>query len=105
MENLAPLPFTADEAEDELISLATNLALQRLRDGTASNQLVAEILKQGTAKARLEKEKLRMENEHLKAKTKAIESQRNTEEFQIKVLQALHIYAPSDYTFEDDDYE
>lgn len=103
VEYRAPLPITAEEAEDQLISLATNLAISRLQDGTASNQLIAEILKLGTTKERLQKEKLRMENEHLRAKTEAIQSQRNTEEFQARVLKALHTYAPSDYVFEDDD--
>lgn len=101
----APLPFTAEETEDELILLASKLARQRLMDGTASNQLVAEILRLGTAKERLQKEKLRKENELLAAKTGAIQSQRNTDAFQQEVLRAIKSYAPPSYIEEEDDYD
>ena len=105
-ENKAPLPYTADEAEDQLVSLAVNLAMSRLQDGTASNQLIAEVLKLGTAKERLQKEKLRKENELLSAKTESIRSQKSSEAFQARVLRALHSYAPTIYTVdEEDDYE
>lgn len=99
----APLPFTAEEAEDELVYLATSLARQRLIDGTASNQLIAEVIKLGTSKERLQREKLKKENELLRAKTEAIQSQKNTEAFQARVLKALHTYAPTVYTLDDDD--
>lgn len=102
-EYRAPLPFTAEEAEEELLFLATNLARQRLIDGTASNQLISEIIKQGTTKERLQLEKLRKENELLMAKTEAIQSQKNTEEFHARVLRALHSYAPTIYSMEDED--
>lgn len=105
-EYRAPLPFTAEEAEDQMVSLAVNLAIQRLQDGTASNQLIAEVIKMGTTKERLQKEKLKKENELLTAKTEAIQSQKNSEAFQARVLKALHSYAPAIYTIdEDEDYE
>lgn len=101
-----PLPFTAEEAEDQLINSAVNLAMKRIKDETASNGLLAEIIKLGTVKERLQKEKLRKENDLLRAKTEAIKSQKNTEEFYSRVLDALHSYAPSIYSPEvDDDYE
>lgn len=102
----APLPYSADEAEDQLVSLAVNLAMERLQDGTASNQLIAEVLKLGTAKERLQKEKLRKENELLAAKTESIRAQQSSEEFQARVLRSLHSYAPTIYTIdEDSDYD
>lgn len=102
----SPLPFTAEEAEDLLINSAYNLAMKRIRDETASNGLLAEIIKMGTVKERLQKEKLQKENDLLRAKTEAIKSQKNTEEFYSRVLDALHSYAPSIYNPEvDDEYE
>lgn len=96
-EYTASLPLSADDAEDEIIGLAVNLARERLIDKTASNQLVSEIIKLGTAKERLQREKLRRENELLKAKTDAIQYGRANEEFYSRVLNALHEYAPSVY--------
>lgn len=102
----SPLPMSAEDAEDQLISLAVNLALERLQDGSASNQLISEILKLGTQKERLQKEKLKKENELLRAKTEALKSQKNSEEFYAKVLDAIHSYAPSIYNPDiDEDYE
>lgn len=102
----SPLPFTAEEAEDQLVSLAVNLAMKRLQDETASNQLIAEVLKLGTTKERLQKEKLKKENELLRAKTEALNSQKSSEEFYSRVLDALHSYAPSIYNPEaDDEYD
>ena len=70
-----PLPALDPESrENQLISLAVNLAEEKLRDGTASNQLIVHYLKLGSTKERLEKEKLEKENELLKAKTEAIKA-------------------------------
>ena len=85
--------MTPEDKEDELILLATNLAAERLRDGTASNQLIAELIRLGTTKERLQKEKLRRENEMLRAKTEAIEAQKHTDEMYKKALDAMRSYA------------
>lgn len=99
-------PVTIEDAEDQLVSLAFGLAKQRLQDGSASNQLIAEILRMGTAKEKLQKEKLRKENELLRAKTESLKSQKTTEEFYSRVLNSLHSYGPQYYTTdEDEEYE
>lgn len=107
MDYSFPPPVTSEDAEDQLISLAVGLAKQRLQDGTASNQLVAEILRLGTTKERLQKEKLRKENELLRAKTESLKSQQNTEAFYARVLDALKSYGPSFYDteYEEDEYD
>lgn len=98
--------MTPEDREDELILLATNLAEQRLRDGTASNQLIAEIMRMGTTKERLQKEKLRRENEMLRAKTEAIEAQKHTDEMYQKALDAMRSYAGlGSFGNEFDEYE
>ena len=88
-----PPAITPEDREDQLIALAVDLAEQRLRDGTASNQLIAEIMKLGTTKERLQKEKLQRENEMLRAKTEAIEAQKHTDEIYRKALDAMRSYA------------
>lgn len=101
----APPALTPEEAEDELISLAINLARQRLSDGTASNQLIAEVIKLGTSKERLQKEKLKKENELLKAKTEAIKSQKHAEELAANAINAFRSYAGIEAYEDYEDYE
>ena len=97
-----PLPALDPEArENQLISLAVNLAEEKLRDGTASNQLIVHYLKLGSTKERLEKEKLEKENELLKAKTEALESAKKSEEMYAKAIEAITRYSGH---YEDEDY-
>ena len=102
--NVGPPAMSPEDAEDELISMAVNLARQRLADGTASNQLIAEVIKLGTTKERLQKEKLRRENEMLRAKTEAIKSQKHAEELAANAIKAFRSYAGVD-VYEEEDFE
>ena len=89
-----PLPALDPEArENQMISLAVNLAEEKLRDGTASNQLIVHYLKLGSTKERLEKEKLEKENELLKAKTEALESAKRSEELYAEAIKARTRYS------------
>ena len=66
--------LTPEARENQLISLAVDLAEQQLRDGTASSQVITHYLKLGTTRERLEKELLEREVELKKAKTESIQS-------------------------------
>ena len=81
-----------EERENQMINLAVNLAEQQLRDGTASSQVITHFLKLGTTKAELEKEKLRNENEVLKAKAKSIESAEEVKVLYENALKAMRNY-------------
>lgn len=100
--------MTPEDQEDLLIALAVDVAVERLRSGTASNQLVSEIIKRGTIKERLIREKLQRENEMLRAKTEAIEASKNNGEMYMKAIKAMRQYAglpDLDYDDEcDEDY-
>lgn len=93
--------MTPEDQEDQLISLAVDLAIKRLKEGTASNQLVSELIKLGTTKERLAKEKLQRENEMLRAKTEALEAARNNGEKYAAALKAFQSY--SGFSEVDDD--
>lgn len=97
--------MTPEDREDQLIALATNLAEQRLRDGTASNQLIAEIMRLGTTKERLQKEKLQRENEMLRAKTEAIMAQKSTDQLYKRALDAMRSYAGLTVSNDFEDYD
>lgn len=87
-------PALSPEArENQLISLAVDLAEKQLRDGTASSQVITHFLKLGTTKAELEKEKLKNENILIEAKTKAIESDEKTKVDYEKVIKAMQKYS------------
>lgn len=85
--------LTPEARENQMISLAVDLAEQQLRDGTASSQVITHFLKLGTTKAELEKEKLRNENEVLKAKARTIESAEETKVLYENALKAMRNYA------------
>ncbi|MDD6881766.1 MAG: hypothetical protein PUE18_09370 [Firmicutes bacterium] len=96
-------PAISPEArENQLISLAVDLAEQQLRDGTASSQVITHYLKLGTTRERLEKEKLEEENKLLKAKTENLQSQKRVEDLYTKALNAMRKYAGQG---DEDDYE
>ena len=80
-ESLKPIrpALTPESRENQLIALAVNLAEQQLRDGTASSQVITHYLKLGSTKADLEREKLKRENELLRAKTENLESTKHIE--------------------------
>lgn len=94
-EKLDPIRRATDPAarESQLISMATNLAEQQLRDGTASSQVICHYLKLGTMEKRLEMEKLRNENKLLEAKTSALESMKNTEALYAEAIAAMKSYS------------
>lgn len=94
-------PLSPEAEENQMIALATNLAKQKLLDGTASSQLIVHYLKLADQKTQLEREKLRRENQLLEAKTDAIHSAKRDEELYAEVLDALKKYSgngdPDDY--------
>ena len=85
--------LTPEARENQMISLAVDLAEQQLRNGTASSQVITHFLKLGSMKNRLEMEKLEEENKLLKAKTESIQSQKRVEELYLEALNAMRNYA------------
>lgn len=87
-------PATTPEArENQLISLAVDLAEKQLAEGTASSQVITHYLKLGSTKERLEKEILEEQRELLKAKTDAIQSAKRVEELYTNALSAMRTYS------------
>ena len=85
--------LTPEARENQLISLAVDLAEQQLRDGTASSQVITHYLKLGSTREKLERERLQEENKLLKAKTESLQSQERSEEFYQKVMRAIKDYS------------
>lgn len=79
--------------ENQLISLAVDLAEQQLRDGTASSQVITHYLKLGSLKEKLEREKLMEENKLLKAKTESLQAMRKSDEAYLEAIKAFRNYS------------
>lgn len=88
--------------ENQLIALAIDVAERQLSEGTASAQVITHYLKLGTTKERLEKEKLARENELLRVKAEAYESQKNIETLYKDAINAMKAYSGMD---SDGDYD
>ena len=95
-------PALSPEArENQMISLAMDLAEKQLMDGTASSQLITEFVKRGSTKARIEQEILEEQKQLIEAKTQNLQSAKNIEELYVKALEAMKNYSgrgdPDDY--------
>lgn len=95
--------ITPEARENQLVSLAVNLAEKQLMDGTASSQVITHYLKLGTEKARLENERLEEENKLLRAKTKALEDAQEIKALYEDALKAMRNYGghgePDEYDY------
>lgn len=99
-------PALSPEArENQMISLAVDLAEKQLQEGTASSQVITHFLKLGTTKAQLEKEKLAKENALLTAKTESLQSERRIEELYTNAINAMRRYGGHGGEEDYDEYE
>lgn len=93
--------LTPDAKNNEMIALATDLALKQLRDGTASSQIISHFLEQGSPTAKAKREKIELENELTKAKIEALKKADNIEKLYKEALDAMKTYGGHD---DDEEY-
>ena len=94
--------LTPEARENQLISMAVDLAEQQLIDGTASSQVITHYLKLGSMKNKYEMEKLKAENDLLRAKAKSIEDQADMKQIYTDAINAMKRY--SGHGDESDEY-
>ena len=85
--------LTPEARENQLIYLATELAEQQLRDGTASSQVITHYLKLGSSKEKLEKEILERQKDLITAKTETLQSAKRIEELYSDAINAMRSYS------------
>ena len=85
--------LTPEARENQMISLAVDLAERQLQEGTASSQVITHYLKLGSMRERLEREKLEEENKLLKARTAQIQSMKRVEELYAEAIKAMRNYS------------
>lgn len=84
--------MSPEARENQLIDLAVDLAEKQLAEGTASPMVIAHYIRMGSTKERLEREKLRRENEHLRVKTESLQSAKRLEEIYKEAIDAFRDY-------------
>ena len=99
-------PATSPEArENQMISLAVDLAEKQLLDGTASSQVITHYLKLATTKEKLEREILAKQKELIEAKTENLQSAKRIEELYSEAINAMKHYSGQNNGDEEDDDE
>lgn len=97
-------PATTPEGrENQLISLAVDLAAKQLAEGTASAQVLTHFLKLASSREKLEQERLQRENLLLAAKVDQMASAKRIEELYETALNAMKAYAGRDLGVLDED--
>lgn len=87
-------PATTPQArENQMISLAVDLAEKQLSEGTASSQVITHFLKLGSTKEEIEKDILKEQKCLLKARTDALHSAKKVEELYENALNAMRTYS------------
>lgn len=99
-------PRSEEELEKLCVGEATEMALEQLRNRTASSQIITHFLKVGSLKEQAELEKTKHEIELLKAKKKVIESEEERTKKYQEVIDAITTYLGKDSEWEvmEDDY-
>lgn len=85
--------LTPEAREDQLISLAVDLAEQQLLNGTASSQVITHFLKLGSSREKLEQELLKKNQALVDAKRENLETSKNAEELYANALEAMRTYS------------
>lgn len=102
-----PIPARTPEGrENQLINLAMNLAEEKLRNGTASSQIITSILNWATTKHQLENDKLRADLRVAEAKVEQMKRSEDSKDLYEKALAAFRSYqsVPEDDYYDEDDY-
>lgn len=88
--------LTPEARENQMISLAIDLAEKQLLEGTASSQVITHFLKLGSSREKLEQEMIRKNQELVEAKKETLNSEKRTEELYAEALAAMRTYSGND---------
>jgi len=87
-------PGTTPEARyNQLVALALDTAEDQLRNGTASSQVITQLLKYGTEQARLEREIMIEQKKLVRAKTESLESTKHIDKLYADAISAMRKYS------------
>lgn len=93
---------TPEARENQLINLAVDEAEKRLRNGTASSQIIVTLLKLASTRAQLELEKLRSDVALQNAKKEELENKVSNSDLYAKALEAFRSYKGEEEEYAED---
>ena len=93
--------LTPEARENQLISLAVDLAEKQLREGTAKSQVITHFLKLGSTKERIEKEILEKQKELIEAKTQTLQAAQRMEDLYSEAIKAMRTYSGQEDYYEE----
>lgn len=93
---------TEEGRENQLVSMAMDLAEKQIDAGTASSQVITHFLKLGTSREKLEQERLKRENLLLDSKVEQMASQGRQEELYRDALRAMREYSGEEPAFDEE---
>lgn len=99
-----PPARTPEARQNQLISLAVDEAERRLKDGTASSQIITTLLNWASLKAQLELEKMRSDISLSKSKERELESRMSSDDKYNEALEAFKSYQGSNFRY-DEEYD
>lgn len=85
--------LTPEARENQMIALAVDLAEEKLRNGTASSQLICHYLNLATKKYQTENEILEKKKDLMVAQREALESSKAVEAMYAQAIEAMRIYS------------
>ena len=88
-----PPATTPEGRENQMISLAMDLAEKRMRAGTASAQEVTHFLKLGSLNSRVERDILERQKDLITAKTDQIKSAKRMDDLYSNAIAAMKSYS------------
>ena len=88
-----PAATTPEGRENQLISMAHDLAEKRIREGTASAQEIVHFLKLGSTREQLEQQRLAMDIQVSQAKIEAMGDVKRSEEIAREAMDAFRAYS------------
>lgn len=92
-ESKGQKPATTPEArEQQLVSLAVNLAEKQLRDGTAAPSVINHFLKIASTRESIEREMLEKQSKLIEAKAQNIAKDREAEDLAKAAIEAMKNY-------------
>lgn len=97
--------LSPEAREQQMVSLAIDLAEQQLIDGTASSQVITHYLKLGSSKEKKDLEKAEAEIALMKAKISSLEREERIEDLFKSALDSFKVYSGQTVTAEDEGVE
>lgn len=85
--------LTPESRENQVISMAMDLAEKMMANGTASSQVITHFLKQGSPKAKKEMEILEKQSQLIDAKIESIRSLQGMDTMYKEALDAMRSYS------------